>query len=167
MNQLVKVQSIEQNIYFIRGCKVMIDADLASLYGVTTGNLNKAVSRNLRRFPSDFMFKVNAQEFENLRFQIGSSSSWGGGRYLPRVFTEQGVAMLSGILNSKRSILVNIAIMRTFVQLRGILSEHKELAQKLEALERKYDKQFKIVFDAIRKLMTPQSKTSSQEIGFK
>ncbi len=160
MQQLLR-QTITQRIFFIRGHRVMLDSDLALLYQVETKNLNKAVRRNKDRFPKDFMFPITAEELELLRFQIGTSKTEqksdprGGRRNLPLAFTEQGVAMLSSVLNSKRAVLVNIEIMRTFVQLKEFLLTNKELAQKLAALERKYDIQLKVVFDAIRELMNP------------
>jgi hypothetical protein len=135
------------------------------LYGVTTGNLNKAVTRNIDRFPSDFMFRLSKDEFENLKFHFGTSS-WGGTRKPPRAFTEQGVAMLSGVLRSKRAVQVNIEIMRAFVRLRRILDSHAGLARKVAALERKYDAQFKVVFDAIRQLMAPPPEPKRKRIGF-
>ena len=142
----------------LRGHRVMLDVDLANLYGVTTGNLNKAVRRNQFRFPDDFMFQLTEIEEENLRFQIGTSScaneKHGGRRYLPLVFTEQGIAMLSSVLKSKKAALVNIEIMRTFVKIRAILLSHHGLAHKLAELEKKYDSQFKSVFDAIKQLMS-------------
>lgn len=138
--------------------------DLAELYGVTTSNLNKAVSRNLDRFPDDFMFRLTKDEFENLKFHFGISS-WGGTRKLPRVFTEQGVAMLSSVLRSKRAVLVNIQIMRAFVQLRELIYTHEKLAKKIARMEKKYDSQFKVVFDVIKKLMEPPSK-KQRRIGF-
>jgi phage regulator Rha-like protein len=142
--ELIPAERIARSIYFMRGQKVMLDSDLAGLYGVETSNLNKSVKRNAERFPSDFMFRLTREEWENLRFQIGISSlkPYGGRRYLPYVFTEQGVAMLSSVLNSPRAIQVNIAIMRAFVQLREILATHKDLARKLEVMEKKYDAQF-------------------------
>jgi hypothetical protein len=143
----------------------LIDRDLAELYGVPTRDLNKAVRRNLDRFPGDFMFQLSAQEFSNLKFQFGTSS-WGGTRKLPLAFTEQGVAMLSSVLRSKRAIRVNIEIMRAFVKLRALLSSHKELAGKLEALEKKYDEQFAVVFRAIRELMAPPETPPKRRIGF-
>jgi hypothetical protein len=148
-------QKISKKIYFIRDHKVMIDSDLAELYEVKTGALNRAVQRNIIRFPSDFMFQLNEAEVENLRCQIGISSSYGGRRFLPYVFTEQGVAMLSSVLKSERAALVNVEIMRTFVRLREILLSNQDLAQKLKSLEKKYDVQFKVVFDALRELMSP------------
>ncbi len=176
MREIVPQEIIQQKIFLIRGHKVMLDKDLAQLYGVTTGNLNKAVNRNLNRFPDDFMFRLTKEEFKNLIFHFGTSnlksqnviSSWGGTRKLPRAFTEQGVSMLSSVLRSKRAILVNIAIMRTFVKLREILSTHKELAHKLSQLERKierHDEEIKTIFDAIRQLMAPPEKPRRQ-IGF-
>jgi len=163
---LVPVGHIESIILLIRAHKVILDADLAELYGVETKILNKAVKRHLDRFPEDFMFQLTTEEVENLRFQIGTSRRMHGGRrYLPYAFTEQGVAMLSGILNSPRAVQVNIEIMRAFVRLRQMLSAHKDLERKLHALERKYDKQFKVVFDAIRALMAPPEKPR-KKIGF-
>jgi len=158
--------AIEQAIFLIRGQKVMLDVDLAKLYGVTTFNLNKAVKRNLDRFPEDFMFQLNYQEVRNLIFQFGISS-WGGTRKLPRAFTEQGVAMLSSVLKSKRAVQVNIEIMRAFVKLREMLASHKDLALKLAEMEKKYDSQFKVVFDAIRELMTPIELPPKRRIGFR
>ena len=141
----------------------MLDSDLAELYRVQTRILNEAVKRNPARFPADFMFRLTAEETEVLRFRFGTASSrasggtsaHGGRRYLPFAFTEQGVAMLSGVLNSERAILVNVEIMRAFVRLRQLLAANHELARKLEVLERKYDAQFKVVFDAIREMMKP------------
>ena len=133
----------------------MLDTDLARLYGVTTGNLNKAVRRNLPRFPPDFMFQLSESEAEGLIFQTGRSKGRGGRRHLPYAFTEQGVAMLSSVLRSPRAVSVNAEIMRAFVRLRTTLAEHRDLAVRLDGLEGKYDRQFKVVFDAIRALMTP------------
>lgn len=146
---------LSQKIYFIRQQQVMLDSDLAELYEVETRNFNRAVKRNSERFPSDFMFQLTNQELAILKCQIGTSrfDGWGGRRKLPFAFTEQGVAMLSGVLNSRTSIQVNIAIMRTFVEVRKILAGNKDFACKLLELERKYDAQFKTVFDAIRRLM--------------
>lgn len=163
---VIPVEQIESIILLMRGRKVILDADLAGLYGVETKILNKAVKRHLDRFPKDFMFQLTTEEVKNLRFQIGTSSRiHGGRRYLPYAFTEQGVAMLSGILNSTRAVQVNIEIMRAFVRLRQILSAHKDLERKLISLEKKYDKQFKIVFDAIRALMSSPEKPR-KKIGF-
>lgn len=161
---IVPVERIERSILFLRGEKVMLDADLAALYRVETGALNRAVRRNLDRFPRDFMFQLTTKEFRSLRFHFGISKR-GGRRYLPYAFTEHGVAMLSSVLNSPRAIAVNIEIMRAFVRLRQILSSHVELARKLDALEKKYDSQFKVVFDAIRRLMAPPQ-TKRRPIGF-
>jgi ORF6N domain len=159
---------IKRKIYLIREHKVMLDADLAELYGVKTFNLNKAVKRNIGRFPEDFMFQLSKEEADSLRFQIGMSkeAGRGGRRYLPYVFTEQGVAMLSSVLNSERAVKVNIEIMRAFVKLRQLLATNAELARKLAALEKKYDAQFRVVFDAIRELMRPPEKPK-RKIGVK
>ncbi|MBA3065769.1 ORF6N domain-containing protein [bacterium] len=144
MSNLVPVEIIANKIYLIRGQKVMLDRDLAELYGVTTGNFNKAVSRNIERFPDDFMFQMTKKEFENLRSQVATSKR-GGRRYFPYVFTEQGIAMLSGVLNSDRAISVNIAIMRTFVKVREYLVTHKDVLKKLE----EHDTQIKTIFGVI------------------
>ncbi|MBI3009325.1 MAG: ORF6N domain-containing protein, partial [Candidatus Omnitrophica bacterium] len=154
MKELIPQQLIEKRIFIIRGQKVMIDSHLAELYDVETFNLNKAVKRNIERFPEDFMFQLTKEEANPLIFQIGISKTKGRGgrRYLPYAFTEQGVAMLSSVLNSKRAIQVNVAIMRAFVKLREILSTHKELAYKLGQLERKiekHDEEIKTIFEAI------------------
>jgi hypothetical protein len=162
---LVPPERIERSILLIRGHKVILDADLAALYGVETKQLIRAVKRNLPRFPDDFMFQLNEEEFENLRFHFGTSSQWGGRRYAPYAFTEQGVAMLSSVLHSRRAIQVNIEIMRAFVRLRRILASHADLARKLDSLEKKYDTQFRVVFDAIRELMKPPE-TKKRPIGF-
>ena len=156
---IIPQESIETRIVFIRGKKVMLDSVLARLYGVSTKSVNLAVKRNLTRFPEDFMFMLTKEETESLRFQIETSKSGRGGRrYLPFVFTQEGVAMLSGILKSERAILVNIEIMRAFVRLRQILATHKDLAIKLEQLEKKYDAKFQVVFEAIRRLMKEEEK---------
>ena len=164
---IVSVTDIESRIFLIRGQKVIFDADLAELYEVETFNLNKAVKRNLDRFPEDFMFQLTKEEADSLRFQIGMSkvSGRGGRRYLPYAFTEQGVAMLSSVLNSKRAVQVNITIMRAFMKLREMIVSHKDLARRLDDLEKKYDQQFRIVFDAIRELMAPPTKPR-RKIGF-
>ena len=141
----------------------MLDSHLAELYQVRTFRLNEAVKRNRKRFPEDFMFQLTKKEAENLRSQIAiSSSGYGGRRYLPYVFTEQGVAMLSTVLNGERAIAVNIAIMRTFVRLRQILATHKQLA----TIEKKYDQQFKVVFDILKQLMEPPPESPKRPIGF-
>ena len=144
----------------------MLDADLAGLYGVTTKRLNERVRRNRSRFPDDFMFQLTAEEVLSLRSQIATSKQGRGGRrYAPLVFTEQGIAMLSTVLNSERAIQVNIEIMRAFVRLQEMIATHRDLARKLETLEKKYDAQFKVVFDAIRELMTPPE-SKKRKIGF-
>lgn len=163
---LVPADRIEKAILLIRGQKVMLDADLAALYGVETKVLVQAVKRNLERFPEDFMFQLNHKEFAILRSQFVTSSDWGGRRYPPYAFTEQGVAMLSSVLRSPRAIQVNIEIMRAFIRLRQMLASNAELARKLDALEKKYDAQFKEVFEAIRQLMTPPE-PKRRAIGFR
>ncbi len=166
MKSLIPVEIIEQKILLIRGHKVILDADLAELYGVESKILNQAVKRHIKRFPTDFMFQLTNQELINLRSQSVTSSQWGGRRYAPYAFTEQGVAMLSSVLSSDRAIEVNILIMRSFVKLREMISTHKDLAKKLESLEQKYDSQFKMVFDAIRQLMAPPEPKKKRAIGF-
>jgi hypothetical protein len=161
---LIPVERIEGSILLIRGQKVILDRDLAMLYQVSTRNLNKAVSRNFDRFPEDFMFQLSKEEFKNLKFHFGTSS-WGGTRKLPRAFTEQGVAMLSSVLRSKRAVLVNVEIMRAFVRLRQMLATNVNLERRLNELEKKYDSQFKVVFDAIRHLMAAPERPS-KKIGF-
>jgi hypothetical protein len=158
-------EAIAGRIVMLRGERILLDADLAELYGVETKTLNRAVKRHRDRFPPDFMFQLTGEETGNLRYQIGTSS-WGGRRYLPQAFTEQGVAMLSSVLHSKRAVMVNVEIMRAFVRLRRILATHADLARKLAALERRYDAQFKAVFDAIRELMTPPEQPKKRRIGF-
>ena len=165
MNDLIPQQIIESKILILRGKKVMLDRDLAALYSVETKMLKRAVKRNIERFPDDFMFQLIKEEFGNLRCQNGTSS-WGGQRYLPYAFTENGVAMLSSILNSKRAIQVNIQIMRTFTKIREMLATHKELRQKIGEIEKKYDHQLKVVFDAIRQLMSPPE-AKKRKVGFK
>jgi ORF6N domain-containing protein len=159
-------ERIERSILLIRGHKVLLDVHLAALYGVTTKRLNEQVRRNRARFPEDFMFQLTAEEIASLRSQIATSNKGRGGRrYAPYAFTEQGVAMLSTVLNSERAIQVNIEIMRAFVRLRQLLASNTELARKMDALEKKYDAQFKVVFDAIRQLMTPPE-PNKRKIGF-
>jgi hypothetical protein len=172
MNRLLTViplERIQRSIYLLRGEKVMLDADLAVLYDVETGALNRAVKRNADRFPEDFMFQLTPAEVEGLRCQIGiSNRTRGGRRYLPYAFTEQGVAMLSGVLISPRAVQVNVAIMRAFVQLRQVLSGHAELARKFAELERRiagHDGAIRSLFAAIRQLMAPPKKPH-REIGF-
>jgi hypothetical protein len=168
MSVLVPRERIEQTILLLRGHKVILDRDLAAMYGVSTRDLNKAVSRNPERFPDDFMLQLSRSEFNDLKFRFGTSS-WGGTRKLPRAFTEQGIAMLSSVLRSKGAIHVNVAIMRAFVKLREFAASHKVLAAKLEQLERKvggHDGQIRALFEAIRQLMEPPT-LKSRRIGFK
>lgn len=152
------VRKIGQKIYFIRGRRVMLDSDLAERYEVETKNLNKAVRKNIERFPEDFAFQITEKETESMRFQIGTSNEGRGGRrYLPLVFTEQGVAMLSSVLRGDRAAQVNIAIIRAFVKMRELLKTNKDLAKKMDQLKRKFlqhDQQFKAVFEAIRQPMS-------------
>jgi hypothetical protein len=164
MTELIPAEIIEGKIYLIRGHKVMLSIDLAELYGVEPRALIQAVKRNPDRFPDDFMFMLSNQEVINLKSQI-VISSWGGRRSNPYAFTEQGVAMLSSVLRSRRAIQVNVAIMRAFVKLRELLGAHKDLARKLDDMEKKYDSQFKVIFDAIRQLMTP-AVPKKGKIGF-
>lgn len=168
-SEAVLVASIERRIYIIRGQKVMLDADLAELYRVPTSRLNEQMKRNRNRFPADFMFQLKPSEAESLRSQNAISKRRGGRRTLPYAFTEQGVAMLSSVLNSERAVQVNIAIMRAFVKLREVIATHKELAHKIEELESKFqqhDEQIRAVFDAIRELLAPQEVTPRKKIGF-
>jgi phage regulator Rha-like protein len=157
---------ISQKIFFVRGIRVMLDADLARLYGVETKNLNKAVKRNASRFPLDFMFQLSSKEMQFLRFQIGTSKrERGGRRYAPYAFTEQGIAMLSSVLRSSRAVQVNVVIMRTFVRLREMLGTHEELRRKIDAMEKRYDARFQAVFDTIRQMLaTPLP--AKKPIGF-
>ncbi len=161
----IPTTQVEHHILFIRGQKVILDSELAILYGVETRTLLQAVKRNMARFPADFMFQLNQQEFDFLRSQSVSSKR-GGRRYPPYAFTEQGVAMLSGVLNSDRAVKVNIEIMRAFVRLREMLASNKGLEQKYKDLEQKYDEQFKMVFEAIKQLMAPYTSEKKRPIGF-
>ena len=155
LHPLMPTERIEQQILLLRGEKVMLSTDLARLYQVAPRALVQAVKRNADRFPEDFMFQLSTEEFQNLKSQI-VTSRWGGlRRAAPYAFTEQGVAMLSSVLRSKRAVHVNIVIMRAFVRLRRLLASHEELARKLIALEKKYDAQFRVVFDAIQEMMKP------------
>jgi len=163
---LVPVERIEQAILRIRGHNVMLDQDLAQLYEVETRALVQAVKRNMERFPEDFMFQLTSEEFDILRSQSVTSSQWGGRRYPPYAFTEQGVAMLSSVLRSKRAVQVNVEIMRAFVQLRRLLASHADLQRKLDELEKKYDEKFRVVFEAIRQLMAPPEPRRAR-IGFR
>lgn len=165
MKALIPVEMIEKKILLIRGEKVMLDADLAELYEVEVKHLKRQVRRNIDRFPVDFMIQLSKEEYESLRRHFGTLKRGEHSKYLPYAFTEQGVAMLSSVLNSERAIHVNVEIMRAFVRLRQMLASNAELARKLDTLEKKYDTQFKIVFDAIRQLMTPPE-TKKRKIGF-
>ena len=176
MADLIPEEVIENKIFLIRGHKVMLDKDLAKLYGVSTKRLNEQVKRNMSRFPEDFMFRAIDEEaamVEKLSPRLRShfaTSNRGGARYLPYLFTEQGVAMLSSVLNNERAVQVNIVIMRAFVKLRQILSTHKELAQKLSELEGKFEKhdsEILMIFDAIRQLMEPPPEAPKRAIGFR
>src|SRR3989344_5034430 len=176
----IPVEIIERRIYLVRGQKVMLDSDLADLYQVLTKNLNKTVRRNLDRFPKDFMFQLNKEEVTNLRFQFGTSSSrsqfetlnntYGGRRYLPHVFTEHGVAMLSSVLNSKRAVQMNILIIRAFVKLREMLANNKELAGRIEKIEntqKKHGSVINLLASEIDKLKIPPPLKKKEQIGFK
>ena len=166
---LVKLPSetIEKSILFIRGERVILDADLAALYGVTTARLNEQVKRNQDRFPKDFAFRLKREEFENLMSQYATSrSEHGGRRKFPLVFTEHGPIMAANVLTNKRAITASVQVVRAFVRLRQMLASNADLARKLDDLERRYDQQFKVVFDAIRQLMTPL-KASTKQIGFR
>ena len=164
---LIPIERLEKAIYVIRGEKVILDRDLAALYGVPTKVLKQAVRRNIDRFPADFMFVLNTSEFQNWRSQfVTSKADRKGLRHSPYAFTEHGILMLSSVLKSDRAIQVNIEIMRTFVRLRQMLASNAELSRRLDELESKYDRQFKVVFDAIRKLMSPPVR-DRKEIGFR
>lgn len=162
----VPAERILHSIQAVRGERVLLDTDLADLYEVETRVLVQAVKRNLQRFPADFMFQLSEREWAHLKSQSVISSSWGGRRTAPYAFTELGVAMLSSVLNSERAIQANISIMRAFTQFRGMLTAHADLARKMDTLERKYDGQFRVVFEAIRDLMTPPT-PAKKPIGFR
>ena len=164
MNQLIELKDITQRIHTIRGVKVMLDRDLAELYEVETKVLKQAVRRNAKRFPPDFMFELTYQEVTNLRSQI-VTSSWGGARYKPMAFTEQGVAMLSGILNSDRAVDVNIAIMRAFVQLRHLIVDHGELKRELDEFRKESNERFQLIFTILDELI-PDDEEGGRKIGF-
>ena len=172
---LVPVEIIQNKIYLIRGRKVMLDRDLAELYGFTTGNLNKAVKRNVERFPSDFMYVLSKEESDSLSFQFGSLKRGEHFKYLPTVFTEQGVAMLSSVLKSKMAIQVNIQIMRVFTNLREMMATHKDLARKIEDLESKFHEKFQehdqkiiLIFNAIKELLADKEEAAKKRgpLGF-
>jgi hypothetical protein len=164
MPNIVPIERVTEKIYLIRGMRVMLDRDLAKLYGVETKVFKQAVKRNINRFPEDFMFELTGDEFKNLRSQF-VTSSWGGSRYAPMAFTEQGVAMLSSVLKSDRAVQVNIQIMRAFIKMRQMYISHDDLKQKIIAMERKYDKQFQIVFEAIKQLLQEDEKPK-RKIGY-
>lgn len=165
MSDIIPYERIENKIFLLREKKVMLSLHLAELYGVEHKVLMQAVKRNLNRFPEDFMFMLDNKEFAILKSQI-VTSSWGGYRKPPHAFTEQGVAMLSSVLRSDRAVQVNIQIMRAFVKIRELLLSHQDLLKKVEEMEKKYDKQFLIVFEAIKKLMTPIENKPKVKIGF-
>lgn len=166
MNEIIPIQTVTEKIYFIRDHKVILDRELAKLYGVEVRTLKQAVRRNIRRFPADFMFELTKQEDTSLRSQTVTIKGRGQHpKYLPFAFTEQGVAMLSSILKSERAIEVNIAIMRAFVQMRRMLATHEGLKKKIEEMESRYDEQFRVVFEAIRQLLTENEKPK-RKIGF-
>jgi len=168
---IIPIERLQTQIFWLRDQKIMFDFDLAALYGVETKVLNQAVTRNIERFPHDFMFKLTTEEFKNFRDSdewsqfVTSSKKHRGVRYLPRAFTEQGVAMLSGVLKSPQAVQVNIAIMRAFVQMREAMLSNKELARRIDAMEEKYDKNFAIVFDALRDLFEAPE-PSDKQIGY-
>lgn len=164
---LIPLETIERRIYIIRGHKVMLDFDLADLYGVTTSRLNEQVKRNIERFPEDFAFQLTREEFETLMSQIAiSNMGRGGRRKLSWAFTEHGILMLSSVLRSEQAVQVNIAIMRAFVRMREVMISHKDMARRINDMERKYDAQFKAVFDAIRRLMEPPAPPQKRPIGY-
>jgi phage regulator Rha-like protein len=162
---LLPTERIEHAILVVRGERVMLDEDIAALYGVETKNLVKAMKRNLDRFPIDFMFQLTPEEVESLRFHFGTSNGRGGRRYPPYAFTEQGVAMLSSVLRSERAVRVNVEIMRAFVRLRREITSRADLVRRFDELEKKYDGQFTVVFDALRQMMTPPER-GTRRIGF-
>ncbi|HZC81531.1 MAG TPA: ORF6N domain-containing protein [Nitrospiraceae bacterium] len=168
MKDLIPTERIEQVILLVRGQKVILDDDLSRLYGVTTKRLNEQIKRNLKRFPVDFMFKLNLQEVRDLRSQNATLKSGRGQhrKYLPYAFTEHGAIMAANVLNSQRAIEVSVYVVRAFVKLREMIASNKELAKRLDELEKKYDSQFKVVFDAIRELMTPTDH-KPRRIGFR
>ena len=168
MSDLIPVETIISKIIFLRSERVLLDCDLAELYKVETKQLKRAVRRNIKRFPKDFMFELTKKEFDSLRYQSGTSS-WGGSRYLPMAFTEQGVAMLSGILSSDRAIEVNVAIMRAFVQLRRVIVSHPDIAKKLNELEaqfKNHDEKIEAIFRVIQELIGPDEKPKKKRISY-
>jgi hypothetical protein len=165
-NLIIPDEIIENRIFLIRGKKVMFDRDLARLYGVETGHLNRAVKRNIDRFPEDFMFQITKEELQSLICHFGISNR-GGTRKMPYAFTEQGVAMLSSVLKSKQAIRVNIQIMRTFTKIREMIVSNKALREKIETMERKYDNKFKVVFDVIKRLIEKDKIDPVKIVGFR
>ena len=163
---IVPIERIQQNIFIFRDQRVILDEDLADLYGVGTKRLNEQVRRNLDRFPNDFMFQLKQEEWRNLKSQFATTSSWGGRRTLPYVFTEYGVIMIANILNSQRAVLVSVQVVRAFIRLRELLKSNEVLSRKLDELEKKYDKQFNLVFTTIRHLIDEPS-NKKEPIGFK
>ncbi len=162
----IPVERIEQKIYVIRGERVMLDSNLAAIYGVETRVFNQAIRRNIDRFPEDFMFRLTAEEYNSLMSQIViSKTGRGGRRKLPLAFTEHGALMAANVLNSTRAVEASVQVVRAFVKMRNMLASNDQLSKKIEALEKKYDSQFKVVFDAIRKLMLPPDKPKGG-IGF-
>ena len=164
---IIPQEAIESRIFLLRGEKVMLDSDLAVLYQVETKQLKRAVNRNMERFPADFMLKLKKKEYQALRCHFGTLKRGEHSKYQPYAFTEQGVAMLSSVLNSKRAILVNVQIIRAFTRLRKMLLEHKDLKRKIEQMEKEYDSKFKIVFEAIRQLLEPPPAKKKGQIGFR
>lgn len=165
MKQLIPAEIIEQKIFRFRSYNVVLDSDLARLYGVTVKRLNEQVKRNREKFPEDFMFQLTKEEFKNLKSQI-ATSSWGGRRYLPFVFTEHGAIMAANVLNSERAVEMSIRVVRTFIKLREVLATHKDLKRKVEEMEKKYDYQFQAVFDVIKKLLESPLESPKRKIGF-
>ncbi len=164
---LIPMERIEKSILLIRGDRVILDADLAALYGVTTARLNQQVRRNIDRFPEDFAFPLTSEEFGNLKLHFATSSSgWGGRRKPPLAFTEHGALMAANVLKTSTAVKTSLQVVRTFVRLRQMLASHTELARKLAALEKRYDAQFKVVFDAVRQLMSSPESKKQRRIGF-
>ncbi|MBE3097857.1 MAG: ORF6N domain-containing protein [Planctomycetes bacterium] len=169
-NAILPAGRIEERILVIRGQRVMLDADLAELYGTQTGALVRAVKRNKERFPTDFMFQLGQREYDNLRCQIGTSSQWGGRRYAPYAFTEHGAIMAASVLNSERAVRVSVYVVRAFVKLRQVLAAHKELGRKLAALEGRldrHDEEIAALLEAIREVMAPPPAPRRGRIGFR
>lgn len=164
MSNIITTDTILPSVFVARGVKALLDSDLAALYGVQTKVLNQAVKRNIERFPDDFMFQLTKEEYEILKSQ-NATSSWGGRRAMPYAYTEQGIAMLSGVLKSERAIEVNISIMRAFIKLRQMITETDDLRLMIESLENKYDEQFQIVFNALQRIIKTEP-TNNNSIGF-